>query len=71
MRVGVLTKKMGMTRLYLDDRSHCPVTVLKLDNCQVVGHRTKTKDGYDALQLGFGSRKIKIAFASKIFLYFS
>jgi large subunit ribosomal protein L3 len=59
MRTGVIAKKIGMTRFFADDGAHVPVTVLALDGCQVVGHRTKDKDGYVALQLGAGSRKAK------------
>jgi large subunit ribosomal protein L3 len=59
MRTGVIAKKLGMTRFFADDGAHVPVTVLALDGCQVVGQRTKDKDGYVALQLGAGSRKAK------------
>src|SRR5262245_36377789 len=59
MRTGVIAQKMGMTRVFADDGSHVPVTVLKVDNCQVVGVRTKDKDGYVALQLGVGKAKVK------------
>ena len=57
MRSGVLAQKIGMTRLFTDSGEHVPVTVLRLGNCQVVGHRTKEKNGYIALQLGAGLRK--------------
>jgi large subunit ribosomal protein L3 len=57
MRSGVIAQKVGMTRVFTDAGEHVPVTVLKLANCQVVGHRTKDKNGYVALQLGSGSRK--------------
>ena len=46
MRTGVITQKLGMTRLFTEDGHHVPVTVLKLDNCQVVATRTKDKDGF-------------------------
>jgi large subunit ribosomal protein L3 len=59
MRTGVITQKMGMSRLFLPDGRHVPVTVLKLDTCQVVATRTKEKDGYVAVQLGSGFRKAK------------
>ncbi len=58
MRSGVIAQKIGMTRVFKDSGEHVPVTVLRLGNCQVVGHRSKEKDGYVALQLGSGSRKI-------------
>jgi large subunit ribosomal protein L3 len=59
MRSGVLAQKIGMTRLFTDAGEHVPVTVLRLGNCQVVGHRTKEKNGYVALQLGAGLRKVQ------------
>jgi large subunit ribosomal protein L3 len=59
MRSGVIAQKVGMTRLFTDAGEHVPVTVLRLANCQVVGHRTMDKNGYVALQLGSGSRKPK------------
>ena len=57
MRSGVIAQKVGMTRVFTETGEHIPVTVLKLGNCQVVGHRTNEKNGYTALQLGSGSRK--------------
>ena len=59
MRSGVIAQKVGMTRLFTEAGAHVPVTVLRLANCQVVGHRTKDKNGYIALQLGSGTRKVK------------
>jgi large subunit ribosomal protein L3 len=59
MRSGVLAQKIGMTRLFTETGEHVPVTVLRLANCQVVGHRTKEKNGYVALQLGAGLRKVQ------------
>jgi len=59
MRTGVIAKKMGMTRLFQDDGRHVPVTVLALENCQVVAQRTAEVDGYVALQLGAGTAKAK------------
>ena len=59
MRTGVVAQKLGMTRVFSDSGEHVPVTVLALMQCQVVGHRTKDKNGYVALQLGAGSRKVK------------
>ena len=59
MRSGVIAQKVGMTRVFTDAGEHVPVTVLRLANCQVVGHRTKDKNGYVALQLGSGTRKPK------------
>ncbi len=57
MRSGVIAQKVGMTRIFTDTGEHVPVTVLKLDNLQVLGHRTDDKNGYTALQLGAGTRK--------------
>ena len=59
MRTGVITQKVGMTRLFLENGQHVPVTVLKLDGCQVVSTRTEEKDGYVAVQLGSGFAKPK------------
>src|SRR6201987_1979425 len=58
-RTGLLAKKLGMTRLFRDDGTHVPVTVLHLDGLQVVAQRTAEKDGYDAVQLGWGKAKVK------------
>lgn len=58
-RSGVIAQKMGMTRVYSDAGEHIPVTVLKVDNCQVVAQRTVESNGYTALQLGVGTRKVK------------
>ena len=57
MRSGIIAQKLGMTRIFTDAGEHVPVTVLRLANCQVIGHRTKDKNGYVALQLGAGQRK--------------
>ena len=51
MRTGVIAKKVGMTRLFQEDGRHVPVTVLSLEDCQVVSHRTQDTDGYFAVQL--------------------
>src|ERR687886_1111067 len=59
MRSGVIAQKVGMTRVFTDAGEHVPVTVLKVDNCQVVAHRTRDKNGYTALQLGVGKAKVK------------
>jgi large subunit ribosomal protein L3 len=59
MRTGVIAQKLGMTRVFSDDGDHVPVTVLKLDQCQVVAVRSVEKDGYVALQLGCGTPKAK------------
>jgi large subunit ribosomal protein L3 len=59
MRSGVIAKKLGMTRLFLEDGKQVPVTVLQLDNLQVVAQRTADRDGYTAVQLGAGTAKAK------------
>ena len=59
MRTGVIAKKVGMTRLFQEDGRHVPVTVLALEDCQVVSHRTADRDGYVALQVGSGEAKQK------------
>ena len=58
MRSGVIAQKVGMTRIFTETGEHIPVTVLKLENVQVMAHRTEEKNGYVALQLGAGSRKV-------------
>ncbi|QJP13031.1 50S ribosomal protein L3 [Starkeya sp. ORNL1] len=57
MRSGVIAQKVGMTRIFTDAGEHVPVTVLKVDNCQVVAHRTLDQNGYVAVQLGVGKAK--------------
>src|SRR5262245_46319756 len=59
MRSGVIAQKLGMTRIFTETGEHVPVTVLRLGQCQVVAHRTKDKNGYVALQVGAGGRKVK------------
>ena len=59
MRSGVIAQKVGMTRIFTDIGEHIPVTVLKIDGCQVVAHLTEEKNGYTAMQLGIGRTKVK------------
>ena len=59
MRTGLIAQKLGMTRIFAEDGSHVPVTVLKVDTCQVVDVRTEDKHGYNAVQLGVGKAKVK------------
>ncbi|MCG7493503.1 50S ribosomal protein L3 [Thalassobius sp. Cn5-15] len=59
MRSGIIAKKVGMTRLFMEDGKQIPVTVLQLENLQVVDQRTEERDGYTAVQLGAGSAKAK------------
>ncbi|MCM2475612.1 50S ribosomal protein L3 [Rhizobium sp. CG5] len=59
MRSGVIAQKVGMTRVYNDAGEHIPVTVLRMDSCQVVAQRTVDKHGYTAIQIGAGVAKVK------------
>jgi large subunit ribosomal protein L3 len=59
LRSGVIAKKVGMTRVFMEDGKQVPVTVLQLDKVEVVANRTNEKDGYSAVQLGAGTAKIK------------
>ena len=59
MRSGLIAQKLGMTRIFTDAGEHIPVTVLKIDNCQVVAHKTDDKHGYTAVQLGVGLGRVK------------
>jgi len=59
MRCGVIVRKLGMSRVFNDIGEHIPVTVLRLEDTEVVSTRSMDKDGYIAVQLGFGSRKVK------------
>lgn len=58
-RTGVVAQKKGMMRLFKDDGTHIPVTVLSLEGCQVVGRKEEERDGYLAVALGAGTRKAK------------
>jgi large subunit ribosomal protein L3 len=59
VRTGLIARKLGMSRVFTDDGNHVPVTVLRIDNCQVVAQRRQARDGYTALQLGVGAAKVK------------
>jgi large subunit ribosomal protein L3 len=59
MRTGLIARKLGMSRVFTDEGNHVAVTVLRVDNCQVVAQRTQERDGYTALQLGVGAAKVK------------
>src|SRR4051794_23904243 len=59
MRTGLIAKKLGMSRVFTDEGNHVAVTVLQVNNCQVVAQRTQERDGYIALQLGVGAAKVK------------
>ena len=58
-RTGVITEKLGMSRVFNDAGEHVPVTVLRIENCQVIAQRTQGQGGYVALQLGAGRVKVK------------
>ncbi len=59
MRTGLIARKLGMSRVFTPEGEHVPVTVLKLDGCQVVAVRSEEKDGYNAVQLGSAKAKVK------------
>src|SRR3546814_43534 len=59
MRSGLIARKLGMTRVFTDEGGHVPVTVLQVEDCQVVDVRTEDRDGYSAVQLGAGKAKVK------------
>ena len=59
MRSGIIAKKLGMSRVFTESGDHVPVTVLSVEGCQVVAHRTKEKNGYTAVQVGSGKAKVK------------
>jgi large subunit ribosomal protein L3 len=59
MRSGIIAKKLGMSRVFTDAGDHVPVTILQVEGCQVIAHRTQEKNGYTALQLGIGKAKVK------------
>jgi large subunit ribosomal protein L3 len=59
MRTGLIARKLGMSRVFTEEGNHVAVTVLRVDNCQVVAQRTPDRDGYSALQLGVGAAKVK------------
>ena len=58
-RTGLIAKKLGMYRLFNEDGSTVPVTLLHVDNVRVVAKRSADKDGYEAVQLGIGTAKPK------------
>ena len=59
MRTGLIARKVGMSRVFKDDGTHVPVTVFDIGGCQVVAQKTAERDGYNALQLGWGRAKVK------------
>ena len=59
MRSGIIAQKLGMTRIFTDAGEHVPVTVLKVEGCQVVATAPQEKNGYTAVQLGVGRAKVK------------
>jgi large subunit ribosomal protein L3 len=58
-RTGLIAKKLGMSRLFNEDGSTIPVTLLHVDNVRVIAKRSADKDGYEAVQLGIGTAKPK------------
>jgi len=59
MRCGVIVRKLGMSRVFNDKGEHIPVTVLRLEDAEVLSTKTVEKDGYTAVQLGFNNKKLK------------
>ena len=59
MRCGIIARKLGMSRIFSDDGEHVPVTVLKIEDVEVLSIKSVDKDGYTAVQLGFGNKKPK------------
>lgn len=59
MRTGLLAEKVGMSRFYNEEGQHLPVTILKVAGCQVTEVRTQDKNGYTAVQLGIGQKRLK------------
>ncbi len=59
MRTGLIARKLGMSRIFISDGTHVPVTVLEVGDCQVVSQKVMERDGYAALQLGLGKAKVK------------
>lgn len=59
MRTGLIAEKLGMTRILSPQGEHIPVTLLKVDACQVTDVKTTEKHGYNAVQLGVGLVKAK------------
>ena len=59
MRTGLIAKKVGMTSFYSETGEEMAVTILQVENCKVVAKKAKDKDGYTAVQLGFGKAKVK------------
>ena len=59
MRCGIVARKLGMSRLFNEDGEHVPVTVLRVEDLEVLSIKTADKDGYNAVQLGFSNKKLK------------
>ena len=57
LRTGLIARKLGMSRIFREDGTHVPVTVLHVDNVQVVARMEQEKNGYSAVQLGYGTAK--------------
>ena len=70
MRCGLIAKKIGMTRICGDDGQSVPVSVLKMDNCQVISKKTNDVHGYNAVQIGFGTKKAKNIRADSLYADF-
>ena len=59
MRCGVIARKLGMSRVFNNDGEHIPVTILRIEDVEVLSIKSLDKDGYTAVQLGFCNKKLK------------
>jgi len=63
---GLIGRKIGMTRIFNDEGMQVPVTVIEAGPCPVVQMRSEDRDGYEAVQLGFGAQKAKRASKAEV-----
>ena len=61
MAIGLLGRKVGMTQIFDESGKVIPVTVLQAGPCHVLQVRTQDRDGYEALQVGFGNKPRRLA----------
>jgi large subunit ribosomal protein L3 len=59
MKKGIIGRKLGMTQVFVEDGSAIPVTVIEVEPSVIIQKKTVARDGYDALQLGYGHMKQK------------
>jgi large subunit ribosomal protein L3 len=65
MSKGIIGRKVGMTQVYLEDGTAKPVTVLEAGPCHVLQIRTEDRDGYSAMQVGYGDKPRRLASRSE------